>query len=65
MAAKKKSIDSAKLIKMVEDGVPRPEIMKTLNIKTSQPADSRLCKGSNGSRKDPRDCWWTRWCGIW
>ena len=36
MAAKKKSIDGAKLIKMVEDGVPRPEIMKKLNIKTSQ-----------------------------
>ena len=35
MAAKKKSIDGAKLIKMVEDGVPRPEIMKKLNIKTS------------------------------
>ena len=35
MAAKKKSIDSEKLIKMVEKGVPRPEIMKKLNIKTS------------------------------
>lgn len=35
MAAKKKSIDGAKLIKMVEDKVPRPEIMKKLNIKTS------------------------------
>ena len=35
MAAKKKSIDGTKLIKMVEDGVPRPEIMKKLNIKTS------------------------------
>ena len=35
MAAKKKSIDGGKLIKMVEDGVPRPEIMKKLNIKTS------------------------------
>ena len=35
MAAKKKSIDNAKLIKMVEDKVPRPEIMKKLNIKTS------------------------------
>ena len=35
MAAKKKSIDGAKLIKMVEEGVPRPEIMKKLNIKTS------------------------------
>jgi len=33
---KKESIDGAKLIKMVEDGVPRPEIMKKLNIKTSQ-----------------------------
>ena len=32
---KKKAIDNAKLIKMVEDGVPRPEIMKKLNIKTS------------------------------
>ena len=36
MATKKKSIDAAKLIKMVEDKVPRPEIMKKLNIKTSQ-----------------------------
>ena len=35
MAAKKKSIDGTKLIKMVEDKVPRPEIMKKLNIKTS------------------------------
>jgi AbrB family looped-hinge helix DNA binding protein len=35
MAAKKKSIDGAKLIKMVEDKVPRSEIMKKLNIKTS------------------------------
>ena len=35
MAAKKKSIDGAKLIKMVEENVPRPEIMKKLNIKTS------------------------------
>jgi AbrB family looped-hinge helix DNA binding protein len=35
MAAKKKSIDGAKLIKMVEEGMPRPEIMKKLNIKTS------------------------------
>jgi len=35
MAAKKKSINGASLIKMVEDKVPRPEIMKKLNIKTS------------------------------
>ena len=35
MAAEKKSIEGAKLIKMVEDGVSRPEIMKRLNIKTS------------------------------
>jgi AbrB family looped-hinge helix DNA binding protein len=35
MAVKKKSIDGAKLIKMVEEGVPRPEIMKKLNVKTS------------------------------
>jgi hypothetical protein len=33
MAAKKKSIDGAKLIKMVEEGMPRPEIMKKLNIR--------------------------------
>ena len=32
---KKKSIDGAKLIKMVEDKVPRTEIMKKFNIKTS------------------------------
>ena len=36
MAAKKKSIDGAKLIKMVEEGMLRAEIMKKLNIKTSQ-----------------------------
>ncbi|MEJ2476555.1 MAG: hypothetical protein P8Y40_03460 [Desulfobacterales bacterium] len=33
---KKKQIDNAKLVKMIEDGLPRPEIMKKLNIKTSQ-----------------------------
>jgi AbrB family looped-hinge helix DNA binding protein len=33
---KKKQIDNSKLIKMIEDGIPRPEIMKKLNIKTSQ-----------------------------
>ena len=32
---KKKAIDGASLIKMVEDGVPRPEIMKKFKIKTS------------------------------
>jgi len=35
MPKKKATIDGSKLIKMVEDGVPRPEIMKKLNIKTS------------------------------
>jgi len=35
VAAKKKSIDGAKLIKMVEEGMLRAEIMKKLNIKTS------------------------------
>ncbi len=35
MVAKKKSIDGEKLIKMVEEKVPRAEIMKKLNIKTS------------------------------
>ena len=33
---KKKQIDNAKLIQMIEEGIPRPEIMKKLNIKTSQ-----------------------------
>ncbi len=33
---KKKQIDNAKLVKMIEEGIPRPEIMKKLNIKTSQ-----------------------------
>jgi AbrB family looped-hinge helix DNA binding protein len=33
---RKKAIDNGKLIKMIEDGIPRPEIMKKLNIKTSQ-----------------------------
>lgn len=32
---KKKMIDGASLIKMVEDGVPRPEIMKKFKLKTS------------------------------
>ena len=32
---KKKAIDGASLIKMVEDGVPRPEIMKKFKLKTS------------------------------
>lgn len=32
---KKKAIDGASLIKMVEDGVPRPEIMKKFKMKTS------------------------------
>ena len=33
--AKKKVVDGAKLIKMVEDGFHRQEIMKKFNIKTS------------------------------
>ena len=33
---KKKAIDNAKLVKMIEEGIPRPDIMKKLNIKTSQ-----------------------------
>ena len=32
---KKKVIDGTSLIKMVEDGVPRPEIMKKFKLKTS------------------------------
>jgi len=32
---RKKAIDGASLIKMVEDGVPRPEIMKKFKLKTS------------------------------
>jgi len=32
---KKKAIDNSKLVKMIEEGIPRPEIMKKLNIKTS------------------------------
>jgi hypothetical protein len=32
---KKKAFDGAGLIKMVEDGVPRPEIMKKFKLKTS------------------------------
>ena len=35
MDKKKAAIDGAKLIKMVQEGIPRPEIMKKLNIKTS------------------------------
>ena len=36
---KKKAIDGASLIKMVEDGVPRPEIMKKFKLKTSSTID--------------------------
>lgn len=32
---KKKQIDNAKLIKMIEEGIPSPEIRKKLNIKTA------------------------------
>ncbi|MGA9478935.1 MAG: AbrB/MazE/SpoVT family DNA-binding domain-containing protein [Desulfobacterales bacterium] len=32
---KKKSIDNAKLIKMIEEKIPSPEIRKKLNIKTA------------------------------
>ena len=32
---KKKQIDNTKLVKMIEEGIPRTEIMKKLNIKTS------------------------------
>ena len=32
---KKKAIDDKLLIKMVEDGVPRPEILKKFKLKTS------------------------------
>ena len=40
------------LIKMIEEGVPRPEIMKKFNIKTSQPIDRGLCKSHDGSREN-------------
>jgi len=33
--AKKKALDTAKLIKMVEDGIPQAEIMKKMGFKTS------------------------------
>jgi AbrB family looped-hinge helix DNA binding protein len=32
---KKKQFDNAKLIKMIEEGIPSPEIRKKLNIKTA------------------------------
>lgn len=54
MAAKKKSIDGAKLIKMVEDKVPRPEIMKKLNIKTSNQLTVAYAKAQMEAGKIPQ-----------
>ena len=64
MAAKKKSIDGAKLIKMVEDKVPRPEIMKKLNIKTSNQLTLAYARAQMEAGKIPRDCRWTWRCSI-
>ena len=50
---KKKQIDGASLIKMIEDGVPRPEIMKKLNIKTSSTTDLLYAKAMMEAGKIP------------
>ena len=53
MPKKKTGIDGAKLIKMVSDGIPRPEIMKKLNIKTSNQLTVAYAKAMMESGKIP------------
>ena len=53
MAKKKAAIDGAKLIKMVQEGIPRPEIMKKLNIKTSTQLTVAYAKAMMESGKIP------------
>lgn len=50
---KKKQIDATKLIKMVSDGIPRAEIMKKLNIKTSNQLTVAYAKAMMESGKIP------------
>ncbi len=50
---KKKAIDGASLIKMVEDGVPRPEIMKKFKLKTSSQLTLAYAKAQMEAGKIP------------
>ena len=50
---KKKAIDGASLIKMVEDGVPRPEIMKKFKLKTSTQLTLAYAKAQMEAGKIP------------
>ena len=50
---KKKAIDGASLIKMVEDGVPRPEIMKKFKLKTSSQLTLSYAKAQMEAGKIP------------
>ena len=50
---KKKTIDNAKLVKMIEEGIPRPEIMKKLNIKTSNQLTVAYAKAMMEAGKIP------------
>ena len=50
---KKKAIDNAKLIQMIKDGIPRPEIMKKLNIKTSNQLTVAYAKAMIDAGKIP------------
>ena len=50
---KKKAIDGASLIKMVEDGVTRPEIMKKFKLKTSTQLTLAYAKAQMEAGKIP------------
>jgi AbrB family looped-hinge helix DNA binding protein len=50
---KKKAIDGASLIKMVEAGVPRPEIMKKFKLKTSSQLTIAYAKAQMEAGKIP------------
>jgi hypothetical protein len=50
---KKKAIDGASLIKMVQDGVPRPEIMKKFKLKTSTQLTVAYAKAQMDAGKIP------------
>ena len=50
---KKKAFDGAGLIKMVEDGVPRPEIMKKFKLKTSSQLTLLYAKAQMEAGKIP------------
>lgn len=50
---KKKQIDNKLLIKMVQDGVPRPEIMKKFKFKTSTQLTVAYAKAQMDAGKIP------------